>query len=303
MHARSARRGDQICELWSGYGEVFRVELTGGLAPTAVVKHVRPPPGQTDISDARKRRSYDVEATFYRDYAPRCDDSCRVAYLYGSRVTPDEWVFVLEDLDASGFPEPDDQCEGPTIALASLAWLAAFHARFLGDAGPGLWPTGTYWHLATRMEELEEIEGTELHTAAAALDEELAAARYQTILHGDAKPSNFCFAPGHRTAAAFDFQYAGRGCAMKDLAYVLFDHHGEADITSEEDYLESYFSYLRAAPRDDRIDIAAVEAEWRALYPVAMLDFCRFYAGWSPVSWRSSRRGPSWTRAALAARR
>ena len=81
--------------------------------------------------------------------------------------------------------------------------------------------------------------------------------------------------------AAVDFQYAGRGCAMKDVAYLL---HGRSDEPADgiaHDHLDTYFRHLRAAERDERIDIAAVEAEWRPLYPVARLDFARFLAGWS----------------------
>ena len=62
MQARAARRGARIQALWQGYGEVFRVELDGGLAPTAIVKSVRPPASERATrSDERKRRSYEVE--------------------------------------------------------------------------------------------------------------------------------------------------------------------------------------------------------------------------------------------------
>jgi hypothetical protein len=278
--ARSARRRERIQHLWSGYGELVRVELTGGIAPTVVVKHVRPPAGRASVSDARKRRSYDVEARFYREYAPRCDDRCRVARLYASRALPDEWLFVLEDLDASGFPRRHGEADA-TALDACLAWLAAFHARFLGDVGPGLWPTGTYWHLATRMDELAAIADPALRASASAIDEQLAAARYQTILHGDPKDANFCFARDDRAVAAVDFQYAGRGCAMKDVAYLLHGRSDEPPDGIAHDHLDTYFEYLRTALRDTAVDSAAVETEWRALYPVAQLDFRRFLAGWA----------------------
>ena len=32
--------------------------------------------------------------------------------------------------------------------------LAELHARFLGEAPEGLWSEGSYWHLATRLDEL-----------------------------------------------------------------------------------------------------------------------------------------------------
>ncbi len=285
--ARGARRGRQLQSLWSGYGELFRVELEGGVAPTAVVKWVRPPAhAQATVSAVRKQRSYDVEAAFYRDFAARCDDTCRVARPYGSRTDGGEWLFVLEDLDAAGFAGRHDDADATALA-ACLGWLAAFHARFLGDPGERLWPAGTYWHLATRADELPAIIDPALRELAPIVDARLAAARYQTILHGDPKEANFCFAADGRRVAAVDFQYAGRGCAMKDVAYLL---HGRSD--DDAAHLDTYFRELRAAfARTSRsVDLAALEAEWRALYPLARLDFCRFLAGWRPAMWQHDRR-------------
>ncbi len=70
--ARSARRGERIQSLWSGYGELFRVALEGGPRQSAVVKWARPPAGAREgVGDARKRRSYQVERAFYEGASPR----------------------------------------------------------------------------------------------------------------------------------------------------------------------------------------------------------------------------------------
>jgi hypothetical protein len=295
--ARRARRGRQLQSLWGGYGELFRVELEGGVAATAVVKHVRPPAAaQSTVSDLRKRRSYEVEAAFYRDFAGRCDDTCRVARLYGSRTAGSESLFVLEDLDAAGFPLRHDDADATGLA-ACLAWLASFHARFLDVPAGGLWPIGTYWHLGTRTDELPAITDAALRDAAPAIEARLAAARYQTILHGDPKEANFCFGEDGRRVAAVDFQYAGRGCAMKDVAYLLYGRFDEPADGIAHDHLDTYFRALRtAAPTTD---LDALEAEWRALYPLARLDFCRFLAGWRPARWHRDRRGQDYVRRAL----
>ncbi len=295
--ARSARRAQQLQALWGGYGELFRVELDRGVAPTAVVKWVRPPAAaQATVSDARKRRSYEVEAAFYRDFAARCDDTCRVARLYGSRTTGGESLFVLEDLDAAGFPMRHDDAD-PTSLDACLSWLASFHARFLDAPPDGLWPTGTYWHLATRTDELAAITDPALRDAGAVLDARLTAARYQTILHGDPKEANFCFSADGRRVAAVDFQYAGRGCAMKDVAYLLYGRSDEPADGIAHHHLDTYFRAMRvAAPA---VDLDAVEAEWRTLYPTARLDFCRFLAGWRPARWQHDRIGQDYVRRAL----
>ena len=273
MGAHAARRSPRLQTLWGGYGEVFRVALDGGRAPTAIVKHVTPPRGRSSISDARKRRSYDVETAFYRELAPRCDHTCRVARAYGIRASADEWLFVLEDLDAAGYQARHDEADASQLA-ACISWLAAFHARFLGVRCDGVWPIGTYWHLATRTDELAAIADVAIRESALHLDAQLSAARFQTILHGDPKEANFCFAADGRTVAAVDFQYAGRGCGMKDVAYLL---HGR-DRALASTALDTYFALLRAALPGHSVE--EIEAEWRGLYPVARRDFERFLAGW-----------------------
>ncbi|APR78248.1 Hypothetical protein A7982_03595 [Minicystis rosea] len=276
--AHRARRDRRVQDLWSGYGEIVRVALDDAEAPSVIVKHVRPPPRPNDASHTRKCRSYAVEATFLRDYASRCDDTCRVPRLLALRGEPNtsQWLFVLEDLDAAGFP---GRTHHPNTAelTACLAWLASFHARFLGVTPAGLWPNGTYWHLATRRTELAAIDDTSLREAAPELDRRLSAATFQTFVHGDAKPANFCFSQG-TSVAAVDFQYVGGGCGMKDVAYLL---DGE-EPRAEAQLLDTYFSCLRAElTRRPDIDAVALEHEWRTLYPIACADYLRFLAGWA----------------------
>jgi hypothetical protein len=266
--AESARRAERIQSLWSGYGEIVRVRLTGARGSadrddrTVIVKSVKPPARvrsrsatrADDASHARKCRSYDVEMAWYRSLASRCDDACRVPRFLGGRSGGGEWLFVLEDLDAAGYAERRRRAT-PAELNVCLAWLASFHARFLGVAPEGLWKTGTYWHLATRTDELAAIDDAELRAAAPILDRQLREATFQTLVHGDAKLANFCFATGGRAVAAVDFQYVGGGCGVKAL--------------------REHVTRLHPA-----IDVAALESEWRALYPIAGADFRRFLAGW-----------------------
>lgn len=305
LGAHSARRVERIQSLWGGYGELVRVALDGGPVATAVVKWARPPASDRDmVSSARKRRSFDVETAFYRTVAPRCDDTCRVPVLLAARggAAEGEWLLVLEDLDAAGYARRVE--EAPAHLLdAALHWLASFHARFLGERFEALWPVGTYWHLATRQDELDAIDDRELRAAAPVLDERLSSAQYQTLLHGDPKDANFCFSRDGRRVAAVDFQYTGRGCAMRDLAYLLYGRSDEPADGIDHARLATYFRSLRhaLAARGADIDADALEAEWRALYPVARLDFCRFLAGWRPSLWRDDVRGQRFVRAWLAA--
>jgi len=295
LGARRARKRERIQSLWSGYGELFRVELDGGAHPTVVVKWVRPPrAARDDVSNARKLRSYEVEAMFYERYAPRCDETCRVAKLLASRVGEHgESMFVLEDLDAVGFDGRTD--EGGDAQLdRALAWLASFHARFVGDAASGLWPIGTYWQLETRRDELPSITDRELREAAEPLAARLANPRFQTIVHGDAKDANFCFGPSG--VAAVDFQYPGRAPGIVDVAYLLYGRRDEPADGIDHKRLDRYFGHLRGALGGQSDEI---EAEWRELYVVARLDFCRFLAGWRPSLWRGDTRGQHFVRTQL----
>ena len=277
--ASSIERGEHIQSLWSGYGELFRVHLTGGESPSLVVKWAKPPAsGERTASYVRKCRSYDVETVFYLAFAARCDATCRVPRLHAHRIvrgSHPEWTLCLEDLDAAGFSRRIRSPRGHELE-ACLKWLAHFHARFMESAPDGLWKVGTYWHLATRREELAFIRDMDLKAKAPELDRQLNAARFKTLVHGDAKPANFCFTHDGKGVAAVDFQYVGGSVGTKDVAYLL---HGEATRANEMRHLDLYFAHLRAAlPRET--DGHAVEAEWRALYPAAKEDFQRFLAGW-----------------------
>lgn len=282
--------GEKVQTLWSGYGAIVRARLDGR---PVIVKHVTPPNRtthprgwDTDRSNQRKLRSYDVELAWYREWSARCDEACRVAKtIAATALDGGGWLFVLEDLDAAGFPDRRGRL-GFGAVTACLEWLAAFHATFLGETPTGLWETGTYWHLATRPDELDVMRDGPLKRAAAAIDAALTKARHQTIVHGDAKVANFCFpAGGDGPVAAVDFQYVGGGCGMKDVAYFLGSCLDEAECERLEGAaLDAYFGALRreVGARRPAVDAAALEAEWRELFPVAWADFYRFLAGWSP---------------------
>ncbi|NUO54576.1 MAG: phosphotransferase [Polyangiaceae bacterium] len=275
--AKRIDRLERIQSLWGGYGELYRAHLTGAAVETAIVKWVRPPARRGgDASHRRKCRSYDVETAFYRVYASRCGDEARVATAFGQRARENEWLLALEDLDAAGYPRRIRDPRGAELE-ACLAWLAAFHARFMSTSPDGLWSEGTYWHLATRQDELEAIRGTALFDRAPELDRRLRQAHHRSFVHGDAKPANFCFSADGRRVAAVDFQYVGGGSGMRDVAYLL---HGSASGAAERRALDFYFEHLRASLAPLPFDAVGVEEEWRELYAAAGSDFDRFLAGW-----------------------
>jgi hypothetical protein len=300
--------GRKLATLWDGYGEIRRVALEGvvrdqGVFESAIVKHVEPrslgaASPATQRSHRRKLRSYDVEKQFYARYASRCSAECRVAQPLHVERTASDWLFVLEDLDAAGFAR-----RAVARQLEScLLWLAAFHATFLGVAPASLWSVGTYWHLATRPDELEALDIPSLREHAARFDERLSSARFQTLVHGDAKLDNFQVnAAG--AAAAVDFQYVGGGAGIKDVAYLLSCLSPSECERSAAGHLDTYFGALHdalVASRPD-VDAGALEREWRALYPVAWADFSRFLHGWAKGAYTFDAYSRKLTALAVAA--
>ncbi|MEM7245475.1 MAG: oxidoreductase family protein [Acidobacteriota bacterium] len=309
LGAETATPGERIQSLWSGYGEIRRVHLTGHALESVVVKRVSPPTDtdhprgwNTSRSHERKLRSYVIEEHWYSRWAERCAGRARVPRCLGTQASDGQSLFVLEDLDDAGFPYRRQDATDEDI-LACLGWLADFHARFLGAAPEGLWPVGTYWHLETRPDELAATDDPCLRAAAPLIDDRLNQCRFQTFVHGDAKIANFCFPAEGEGVAAVDFQYVGGGCGMKDVAYFLSSCMSERECEARaEFFLDEYFNLLRAALplAETPVDPAALEAEWRALYPIAWADFYRFLAGWSPTHWKIHGYSDRLTREVLA---
>ncbi len=286
-----------IQTLWSGYGEIVKVGLAGADPDTVVLKYiVLPAEANTDHprgwnskrSHARKIKSYDVEMHWYRDWSARCGELCRVPSCYATISDQHEHAIILEDLDEAGFPVRKTSLDKHGTKLC-LAWLANFHATFLSEPPVGLWQTGTYWHLATRPDELASMEEGDLKQAAELIDQMLNECKYQTLVHGDAKVANFCFSRDGRHVAAVDFQYVGGGCGMKDVAYFLGSCLTEQECEKwEVELLEFYFEQLRSAlgSMGKQTDWEALKAEWQDLFPVAWTDFSRFVQGWMPNHWK-----------------
>lgn len=281
-----------IQSLWSGYGEITRVQLENQNNKSFIVKNINfqskvnhPRGWNTDRSHLRKVKSYEVEVEWYKNWAFRCDVSCRIPKCYASQSTDDQHLIILEDLDASGYPFRKSNLNVEEAKVV-LKWLANFHALFLNDSPTGLWEEGTYWHLATRPDEFDAMADSPLKQKAFQIDEILRNCSYKTIVHGDAKVANFCFAKDMKQVAAVDFQYVGGGCGMKDVVYFLGSCLSEKECERLEDQLlDYYFEVLKSKlmQSDKVIDIGALEKEWRILFPIAWADFTRFLLGWMPT--------------------
>ena len=285
-------------ELWSGYGEIFRVHFSD--SESIVVKHIvwpeainHPRGWATDFSHQRKVTSYDVEFNFYKQHS-HINHLCRTPQLLASQRSEHELILVLEDLNALGFTRRPSSLTHKEIKFC-LTWLANFHAQYMRGVGEdekavdGLWETGTYWHLETRPDELEALKDATLKQAASQFDCALKEGIPQTLVHGDAKLANFCFSHDGANVAAVDFQYVGGGCGMKDLAYFMSSCLNERECEESEAWvLDHYFHELRRALTHNKhpIDLDSLEESWRRVYPIAWADFYRFLEGWSPGHWK-----------------
>lgn len=286
---------ETIQSLWSGYGKIARYGLSGASRKSLVAKLVRIPTESdhprgwnTDLSHQRKIKSYQVETQWYKNWNARCDDSCRTPHCLALDSQGNDVLIVLEDLDAAGFSEQRSTAS-PQDILSCLSWLANFHATFMGKSPDGLWTQGTYWHLDTRPDELKVLDDLPLKRAASSIDQLLEASPFKTLVHGDAKLANFCFSSNSADVAAVDFQYVGGGCGMKDVAYFIGSCLNEEECERQEEQLLNYYFETLAkalATRKKQINTAALEQDWRALYPVAWTDFHRFLKGWSPGHWK-----------------
>ncbi len=286
--ADAISRVECIQPLWNHYGTLSRVILEGGECASVIVKHIQFPAEvshprgfNSDISRRRKVRSYAVEMHWYQNQNTQLSDRAATPRCLDAFTESGELFLLLEDLSTRGLGQVLYAVSWEEFTVV-LRWLASFHARFLGDAGEGLWSSGTYWHLDTRPEELANISGTRMHDFAGLLDARLRCGEYPTLVHGDAKLANFLFSEDHAEVGAVDFQYVGRGAAMKDVAYFAGSCMSGPECERQEAaLLDVYFEALRDQ-LPDTVDAEALETEWRALYPVAWADFERFMMGWSP---------------------
>ncbi|WP_420581610.1 oxidoreductase family protein [Reichenbachiella sp.] len=293
--ANAIIRTTEIQQLWSGYGQILRCELAGGSCPSVIVKHVQPPNEtnhprgwNTNLSHERKLKSYQVEMSWYQDLAKQCDDHCRLPKTYLLQNQADDILMIMEDLNASGFPLRKSDVELKDVKVC-LKWLAHFHAKYMNVRSDELWSIGTYWHLDTRLDEFNAMQDLELKAAARQIDETLNLAKYQTLVHGDAKLANFCFSEDNMRVAGVDFQYVGHSCGMKDVAYLLSSCLHEEDLTHcESGLLCFYFDALKKAlsKYSQPVDFEQIQQEWSHLYNYAWADFYRFLDGWNPGHWK-----------------
>lgn len=285
---------EEVQSLWSGYGQIVRCKsqvanhyyIVKVIVPSKANDHPRG--WGSAIAHQRKLTSYQVESSFYQHYADLTDQYCKVPKLFHASVEEKQILLVMEDLNHTGYNLRKKDAKWHDIVPA-IKWLAYFHACFMNREVNRLWPTGTYWHLATRQDEFLAMPDSEYKDKASVIDSVLNKANFKTLVHGDAKFENLCFHSNGKQVAAVDFQYAGQGTGVKDLAYLV-----GSCLTNEQLFeydsliIDEYLLHLNQALRHYHVvlDTDALNEEVRRLYPVAWADFYRFLLGWNPNSWK-----------------
>ena len=265
----------EIASVWKGYGKVFRVYLENYEVDSAVVKVTYGVRDQNfSESHYRKQLSYKVETVWYQALGT-AEFGFRTPRYLGNFKGSGYSGLVLEDLDTAGFVGTDGVTDVQT--KFSLQWLQAFHSTFLGQSYEWVWERGGYWHLDTRKTELAQMPEGPWKDNARQFDLALSRSIPLTLLHGDAKVSNFCW--NGSQAAAFDFQYVGKGAGIVDVMLFLRRVLGENPESGKvEDWLQFYCDCWL---RESRTSLPWLKS-WIDLFPIAWADYDRFRLGWSP---------------------
>ncbi len=279
--------GLSISRTPSRMGYIYDVTIKGKYH--IIVKRVIPPPkSKQSFGDKRKAVSYQVEANFYNNVAPKLISDHGLAipspYYVEENGTNGQVTICMSRLEgSSGSVCSDDEIN------AVLRWMAVLHAATWGVKADqfvqedGLHPIGSYWHLDTRPDEHDNMprrgwEGR-LKRAARAIDGRLKRDSMQCCIHGDAKDANMLFSRDGNNetfVTMYDFQYVGKAPPTIDLAYFFCVAASCGDNNRE--YLKYYHKELLS--RLDGKDVKPEFEELEDCLALAFCDFQRFMSGW-----------------------
>ena len=247
----------QIATLWGGMGSIVRMqcECNDDENATLIAKRIKCT-NPRSFGDKRKAASYQVEASFYGSDA--CLELFQKHICCKGLHTDDDGNGSITIL-MTPLPNPSLHWMEGEVAKAAVRSVARLHAYFWGDAKSthaveaiGLAAQGTYWYLDTRPDEYENMDGRagisrKLKKAAFGIDRALKEHEYQTICHGDLKACNMSMSADPSYVTFVDFQYLGRACPAKDLAYLFvcgMDLDSDFEERQEDELLLLYIDEL-----------------------------------------------------------
>ena len=290
----------QIATLWAGMGSIVKVkcQTSAGSERTIIAKHIRCR-NPRSFGDKRKAASYHVEAAFYSKYSAELSDQhicCKGLHVEdnsgGEKGDEEAKITIV----MTPLPNATIHRMSDDTARAAVRSVARLHAHFWGRSKSeaavrnGLAPQGTYWYLDTRPDEYDAMSrhglSGKLKRAARDIDEALKSHMYQTICHGDLKSCNMSLSADPRHVTFVDFQYVGKACCAKDLAYLFvcgMDVDDDFEERQEEEMLRLYIDELRTngvgdVGNDDGT-VPTIDVLRDAL-DLAYCDLYRWMLGW-----------------------
>lgn len=303
----------RLTSLWAGYGTISSVKVRSKNAnKDLIIKRVNPPHkcSVASIGDQRKIKSYHVEGYFYKKLVPyilKWKDvvKCDIAEPYFIDQTHEDeeedseasFLFIMSDLSDSHDMYYDGSKEQ---VIAIIDWLASFHSIFFNHPdvteAQKIWSEGGYWHLKTRLSELESIPSyyKALKESAYAVDKRMndGPDLHFTLVHGDFKEANIMIGRGSKedsfSCAAVDYQYCGRGFGAKDIVMLIVSSVSPQvlkAIGGEDGVIQLYAdelkNNLKAMNEMNEEDINTITSfeTLKMQYELAMVDYVRFMAG------------------------
>lgn len=288
-----------IASLWAGMGQIIRLQCqtSSGTKKSIIAKHIKCK-NPRSFGDKRKAASYHVEAAFYSTYSAELSDKhicCKGLHVEDESDGKNgeaEITIVMTPL-----PHNTIHCMSGDAAKAAVRSVARLHAHFWGQAKSDaavenglLASQGTYWYLDTRPDEYDGMPrhglSGKLKKAARSIDEALKSHPYQTVCHGDLKSCNMSMSDDPRYVTLVDFQYVGKACCAKDLAYLFvcgMDLDDDFEERQEGEMLQLYIDELKGngVGSDDFGDspLPTIDGLRDAL-DLAYCDLYRWMLGW-----------------------
>ncbi|KAL3909743.1 MAG: hypothetical protein SGILL_007964 [Bacillariaceae sp.] len=284
----------QIATLWAGMGSILRLQCkdASGSVKTVIAKYIKCT-NPKSFGDKRKRDSYHVETAFYG--SRYCSDLSKGHICCRGLHTEDDGNGEITIL-MSPLPNSTIHYMQGDAAKAAVCSVARLHAYFWGNekadaaVDAGLAKQGTYWYLDTRPDEYESMSkhglSGKLKKAAHAIDEALKSHKYQTICHGDLKACNMSMSESPSYVTFVDFQYLGKACPAKDLAYLFccgMDIDHDFEERQEREMLEIYIKEMSAngvGSEDVVGDPLPTAEELTEALDLAYCDLYRWMLGW-----------------------